>query len=249
MEKRNILIIGIVLLFFVGLVVSGYDNVLTGKASETKECNDKLDNDRDGLVDLADKGCKNTRDNDETNCGDNVCEGGEDSFSCTRDCGTVTTECNDGLDNDGDSLIDYPGDAGCSSISDNDETNCGDGVCEGGETPSSCSADCITECSDGIDNDGDGHIDLADSKCANSSDNDETPRDFCNDTDNGFNLNLKGTASGEDGGISFSSTDSCINATTVWEFTCGTKFFDYDLLSTDSECLNATVICSDGACF
>lgn len=34
-----------------------------------------------------------------------------------------TFKCSDGVDNDGDSLIDYPDDPGCSSISDNDEYN------------------------------------------------------------------------------------------------------------------------------
>lgn len=58
-------------------------------------------------------------------------------------------ECNDGLDNDGDTTIDYPADAGCSSKQDNDETNCGDGVCEGGETVETCAADCaIYTCTD-----------------------------------------------------------------------------------------------------
>jgi hypothetical protein len=52
-------------------------------------------------------------------------------------------ECSDGLDNDGDGQTDLS-DAGCSSPSDNDETNCGDGECEGGETCSSCSQDCPT---------------------------------------------------------------------------------------------------------
>ncbi|HLD04802.1 MAG TPA: hypothetical protein VJG90_03700 [Candidatus Nanoarchaeia archaeon] len=51
-------------------------------------------------------------------------------------------ECRDHIDNDGDGQIDYPADAGCTGPSDNDETNCGDGVCEGGETPATCPADC-----------------------------------------------------------------------------------------------------------
>jgi hypothetical protein len=50
-------------------------------------------------------------------------------------------ECGDGEDNDGDGAIDL-NDAGCTDLSDDDETNCGDGVCEGGESCSSCSHDC-----------------------------------------------------------------------------------------------------------
>ena len=57
-------------------------------------------------------------------------------------------QCYDGQDNDGDGLIDYPDDPGCSSTSDDDETDptpepsCGDGSCNGNETCSSCPADC-----------------------------------------------------------------------------------------------------------
>jgi len=64
-------------------------------------------------------------------------------------------QCNDGIDNDGDLLIDLA-DAGCSSVNDNDETD-----------------PAITQCNDGIDNDGDLLIDLADTGCVNGEDNDE----------------------------------------------------------------------------
>ena len=37
--------------------------------------------------------------------------------------GTTTYACNDGVDNDGDGKIDYPNDPGCSSSTDNDETD------------------------------------------------------------------------------------------------------------------------------
>lgn len=51
-------------------------------------------------------------------------------------------ECNDKIDNDGDGNIDWPDDAGCQNKQDDDESNCGDNVCEGGETYSTCSLDC-----------------------------------------------------------------------------------------------------------
>ncbi|MDD5623798.1 MAG: hypothetical protein PHI23_03760, partial [Candidatus Peribacteraceae bacterium] len=51
-------------------------------------------------------------------------------------------QCSDGIDNDGDHLIDYPNDPGCTSPQDTDEQNPG-----------------ATECSDGVDNDGDQKID------------------------------------------------------------------------------------------
>lgn len=57
--------------------------------------------------------------------------GEDDDFGCGRvnaDAATnlgppPTTQCNDGVDNDGDTLIDYPNDPGCSSASDDDETD------------------------------------------------------------------------------------------------------------------------------
>lgn len=70
------------------------------------ECNDGDDNDGDGLIDLDDSGCISTNDNDEINLPP-----------------TTSYQCSDGIDNDGDIKIDYPSDIGCSSSSDNDETN------------------------------------------------------------------------------------------------------------------------------
>ncbi len=42
-------------------------------------------------------------------------------MNCTQAIQNVTTQCNDGIDNDGDGLIDYPNDPGCLSPQDNDE--------------------------------------------------------------------------------------------------------------------------------
>jgi hypothetical protein len=84
-------------------------------------CEDKIDNDGDGLVDeKEDPGCTDKKDESELD---------------------PNVECDDGVDNDGDDDIDY-NDGGCSGPTDDDETNCGDGVCEGGETAGSCPADC-----------------------------------------------------------------------------------------------------------
>ena len=70
----------------------------------------------------------------------------------------LLTACNDGLDNDGDSLIDYPADPCCrTSLADIDEYN----------AP-------LAQCADGIDNDGDLLVDLADLGCSSATDNDET---------------------------------------------------------------------------
>jgi hypothetical protein len=64
--------------------------------------------------------------------------------------------CQDGVDSDGDGWIDYPADPGCSSPTDNNESNSGG-----------------TQCSDGIDNDRDGFIDGYDPNCTFPSDDSE----------------------------------------------------------------------------
>lgn len=70
---------------------------------------------------------------------------------------TEPPACSDGIDNDGDELVDM-NDPGCDSAGDNDETD-----------PSP------TQCSDEIDNDGDDFIDMADDDCDSSEDDDESP--------------------------------------------------------------------------
>lgn len=87
----------------------------------TRACRDTVDNDGDGYIDWPDDpGCANKNDDSELN---------------------PNIECDDGADNDGDDAIDY-NDGGCSGPTDNDETNCGDSVCEGGEVCDVCVADC-----------------------------------------------------------------------------------------------------------
>ncbi len=81
----------------------------------------------------------------------------------------VPSQCGDGMDNDGDGIIDYPDDPGCTSADDVDESDtCGNGPGPG-----------CPECADGIDNDGDGQIDLADTACFLPS----SPSEGCITTD------------------------------------------------------------------
>ncbi|HLC96339.1 MAG TPA: PKD domain-containing protein [Candidatus Nanoarchaeia archaeon] len=169
------------------------------------QCSDSEDNDGDGLVDLDDPGCNDADDDDESN---------------------GTSQCQDGIDNDYDSYIDYPDDLGCTSPQDNDESDgpitCStDNECGSEVVQSYCSAGnfitettkpvCLnagtehsycdkavdseidycdnicdnslgcdyTECSDGVDNDGDNHIDFgSDLGCDDYFDDDESDGDI-----------------------------------------------------------------------
>jgi hypothetical protein len=114
-----------------------------------------------------------------------------------------TRACSDGIDNDGDGLIDFPADPGCSSPTDNDETDvaeCADGIdndgngktdFSGADPGCSSAADPIEQsipvgapaCSDGIDNDGDGLTDYpADPGCHSPNDNSEVDPPASSDT-------------------------------------------------------------------
>lgn len=76
-----------------------------------------------------------------------------------------TPTCNDGLDDDGDGLTDYPADPGCSSASDSDER------------------DEKLACDDGVDQDADGLVDWpADPGCSDSMDaSEQSPGLVCDD--------------------------------------------------------------------
>jgi len=50
------------------------------------ECSDNIDNDGDGAIDMNDTACITPKHNDESNCGDGVCEGFENFFWCSLDC-------------------------------------------------------------------------------------------------------------------------------------------------------------------
>ena len=124
----------------------------------------------------------------------------EETSTTTETASTI--RCADGLDNDGDGLIDLS-DRGCTSIEDDDERNaCGDsfdndndGLIDADDPECSSEADLTediieTRCNDGYDNDGDGKIDLADSECTGLTDDDErvgiTAYLFGDEEDNSF---------------------------------------------------------------
>jgi hypothetical protein len=124
--------------------------------------------------------------------------------------------CSDGVDNDGDGLIDYPNDPGCTSAADREETDnnppCSDGIdndgdlaIDYGEDPGCTSASDTDEtnpaCNDGIDNDNDGDIDYPiDPGCGSGFDNDET-NPACSD----------GIDNDGDGAIDFPDDSDCIS--------------------------------------
>ncbi|MCK6574788.1 hypothetical protein L6V77_27265, partial [Myxococcota bacterium] len=74
-------------------------------------CSDAVDNDRDGLTDLDDPGCRDARDEDETDP-------------------VVRPFCANGQDDDGDGAVDFPGDDGCTGAGDACE-GVGDDLCDG----------------------------------------------------------------------------------------------------------------------
>lgn len=108
--------------------------------------------------------------------------------------------CLDGIDNDGDGVVDYPDDPGCSAPTDPSEREasrvCDDGLDNDGDNLIDFPEDtgCVSLidgsesefealCIDGLDNDGDGLFDYpADPGCADGDDNDERgPAFACDD--------------------------------------------------------------------
>jgi len=93
-------------------------------------------------------------------------------------------QCNDGVDNDGDSFIDFPDDPECASATDNIEE--------------------FQQCSDNYDNDSDGLIDFpADTGCIDIDDNDEITYYECND----------GVDNDDDGDIDYPADNGCSSLT------------------------------------
>ena len=88
-SARVLVILGIFLLLIAALVFLGPPS-LKGKAVAIRECADKVDNDDDGKIDLVDAGCENAKDDQESDCGDGVCNSVEGPISCSKDCGFDT---------------------------------------------------------------------------------------------------------------------------------------------------------------
>ena len=72
----------------------------------------------------------------------------DNALGSASDSATVlintSTQCSDGIDNDGDGQTDYPDDTSCPSLAGDDESIpvCGNAVCEATEHPGNCTVDC-----------------------------------------------------------------------------------------------------------
>jgi len=171
-------------------------------------CNDGVDNDADGLIDLADPGCTSTMDRSEVDDSDGEGPGTEfvDLTVTTQNdwgtgyCADARVSNNTGATTDWEVSVEIDGQlrelwngqyrpAGnrllVSGLSWNRTLSPGAttefGFCaERGTQPPEPEP---TACSDGADNDGDGLIDLADPGCDNTDDNDEENDDHNPPTD------------------------------------------------------------------
>ena len=109
----------------------------TPPSTETS-CSDGIDDDCDGYVDCDDIDCAGDA---ACQCGNGICDPGEDYCSCPTDCGAPPAEiCDNGLDDDCDGDIDCD-DADC--FGDPACPSCGDGTCNPGEDCHTCPSDCI----------------------------------------------------------------------------------------------------------
>ncbi len=163
---------------------------LSADPAEEPDCADRIDNDGDGAVDFASGVIASmcTADPDcpfGQSCRNGFCapatpvpaDPGCLDFDAVED-----PQCNDGLDNDFDGLVDWPADRVCTGPEEDSEalTACNDGVDNDGDggvdfgggllggLPAPPDADCrhssdpneaSDQCSDGLDNDGDGLVD------------------------------------------------------------------------------------------
>lgn len=115
----------------------------------------------------------------------------------------ATAACADGLDNDGDGLIDLQ-DPGCANGTDTDERNAcadtvdndGDGLVDLADPGCTDATDNneLNACGDGADNDGDGAVDMADSGCSGTTDNNEGDGPAVSCSVSSQNVSVGGTA-------------------------------------------------------
>ena len=190
---------------------------------------------------------------------DGKCQGWED-ITCP-DCVLITTtaptqtkpECNDKIDNDGDGWIDLD-DSGCLKRGDRDESDCGDGVCEGSESCIYCPEDCgVCPTTTTITLTTTTPVTTTITNITTTTPVTTTttiPSNSCTDTDGGIVSTVKGNVTGYYNGQPYSYTDYCLYANEtgqiVLEYYCSGKIYS----STTLDCAAGieTISCVDGAC-
>lgn len=141
------------------------------------ECGDEEDNDRNGVIDFPfDSGCQAAGDLTEARlnvapiCSNRIDDDDDGDIDFPFDSGCIAAgdedesdpnlipQCANEQDDDFDNYTDFPDDIGCRFAADQSEMN---------------DASSVARCRDGVDNDRDFLIDLADSGCLNANDPDE----------------------------------------------------------------------------
>ena len=130
--------------------------------------------------------------------GGHPCQAGLTCRKLTPSAPTTTCEkpaCGDGVDSDGDGLVDFPNDPGCTDLNDVDETDdCPDGP--------NCPV-----CSNGKDDDGDDKVDYPeDGACTSAND---TSEQECGDEEDPIELITEGNTASTTEGASDDSMGSC----------------------------------------
>ncbi len=94
-------------------------------------------------------------------------------------------------------------------------------ICPNGCSNGACIGQAAPQCSDSIDNDGDGFTDAADSGCSGTADDNEVGSFSCRDSDNGNNQYTPGTIQLLEAGTQrYRATDTCTNSNTLREYRC-----------------------------
>lgn len=254
--------------FFLAILFVGLAIAKPGAKGPKPECNDKIDNDGDGAKDMADGGCDNRKDNDESNCGDGVCEGGETPANCQADCG-YPDSCSD---TDGGNVISI---FGTTSGYFNNNPYSNDDYCvdAGNIMEYYCSGDYEQSQQQSCGTDGYGsdycqngsvYRDYSDYYCSSGAcyysaipelveecyygctngTCDPMP-DSCSDTDGGWYPDFFGTVSGYLNEQPYSNDDYCVSNTTLKEYYCIGDYsynWNFDCIGNFTACVNDACI-------
>ncbi len=217
--------ISIVLMAVIVLAVVAVVAQMTISASAVRgkvECNDKKDNDYDGKIDLADAGCANRNDNDESNCGDGACEGVETCASCVADCGPCPTTS-----------------VPTTSVETTIPTTSIPTT-----IPTTTTVNATTSVPTTVPTTSVPTTVLTTSVPTTVVTTTSLPANSCADTDGGNVLTVKGTVSGYLGGFPYSNDDFCLGNYTILENYCVGNF----AYNQTANCLDISKVCINGAC-